>query len=175
MWQDPPDHPGSGVNADRGSSGHRSESPGQPSEEPEHQSDRGGDQGDPHYPGQENALDKRENGQEEALAGVTGGFENRDGVSREDTKPENHIRDTDDHEGGSSTTSKASTHAEWKARPARENLDILGWARARTFGPRELADLNAPSAEDVLDLEEDPVARWISDLLRGEPRLGGDG
>ena len=65
--------------------------------------------------------------------------------------------------------SKASTHDEWRARSARENLDIPGWARARTFGPRELADLNAPSAEDVLDLEEDPEARWISDVLWGSP------
>ena len=61
-----------------GSSGQRSEAPGQPAEEPEHQADRGGDQGDPHDPGQENALDKRENSQEEALTGVTGGFESRD-------------------------------------------------------------------------------------------------
>ena len=64
---------------------------------------------------------------------------------------------------------KPSTYAEWKARSAGENLDILGWSRARTFGPLEFADLNAPSAEDVLDLKEDPVARWISDLLWGSP------
>ena len=64
---------------------------------------------------------------------------------------------------------KPSTYAEWKARSAGENIDILGWSRARTFGPLELADLNAPSAEDVLDLKEDPVARWISDLLWGSP------
>jgi hypothetical protein len=49
--EDPPDRPGSGVNADRGSSGHRSEAPDQPAEEPEHQADRGGDQGDPHDSG----------------------------------------------------------------------------------------------------------------------------
>jgi hypothetical protein len=91
--EDPEDRPGSGVNGDRGSSGHRSEAPGQPAEEPERQGDRGGD---PRDPGQENALDKRENGQEEALTGVIGGFESRDKVSREDTEPENHIRDTDD-------------------------------------------------------------------------------
>ena len=167
--ENPPDRPGSGVNTDRGSSSHRSESPGQPAEEPEHQADRGSDQGDPHDPGQEKALDKRENSQEEALIGVAGGFESRDRVSREDTEPENHIRDTDDHKGGFRTVSKASTHDEWKARSAKENLDILGWACACTFGPRELADLNAPSAEDVLDLEEDPVARWISDVLWGSP------
>ena len=45
--------------------------------------------------------------------------------------------------------SKASTQDEWKARSAKENLDIFGWACARTFGPRELADPSAPSAEDV--------------------------
>jgi hypothetical protein len=100
---------------------------------------------------------------------VIGGFETRDRVFREDTEPENHIRDTDDQEGGFRTVSKASTHAEWKARSAGENLDVLGWSRARTFGPLELADLSAPSAEDVLDLEEDPVARWISDLLWRSP------
>jgi hypothetical protein len=72
--QEPEDRSGSGVNGDRGSSGHRSEAPGQPAEEPEHQPDRGGDRGDPHDPGQENALDKRENGQEEALTGVIGGL-----------------------------------------------------------------------------------------------------
>jgi hypothetical protein len=94
--EDPPDRPGSGVNGDRRIPGHRSEAPDQPAEEPEHQADRGGDQGDPPDPGQENALDKRENGQEEALTGVIGGFESRDKVSREDTEPENHIRDTDD-------------------------------------------------------------------------------
>jgi hypothetical protein len=58
--QNAEDRPGSGVNADRGSSGHRSEASGQRAEEPEHQPDRGGDRGDPHDPGQENALDKRE-------------------------------------------------------------------------------------------------------------------
>lgn len=99
--QNAEERPGSGINGDRGSSGHRSEAPGQPSEEPEHQADRGGDQGDPHDPGQEKALDKRENGQGEALTGVTGSFESRDGGSGEDTEPENHIRATDDHEGGS--------------------------------------------------------------------------
>jgi hypothetical protein len=99
--QDPADQPGSGVNGDRGSSGHRSEAPGQPAEEPEHQADRRGDRGDPHDPGQENALDKRESSQEAAPTGVIGGFENREGVSREDTEPENHIRDTGDHEGES--------------------------------------------------------------------------
>jgi hypothetical protein len=114
----------------------------------------------------------RENSQEDALTGVIGGFESRDGVSREDTEPENHIRDTDDNEGGSRAVSRASTHDEWKARSARENLDILGWARTRTFGPRELADLSAPSAEDVLDLKADPVARWISDLLWRSPGWG---
>jgi hypothetical protein len=70
--EEPADRPGSGINGDRGSSGHRSEAPGQPAEEPEHQADRGGDRGDPHDPDQENALDKRENGQEEGLTGVTG-------------------------------------------------------------------------------------------------------
>jgi hypothetical protein len=73
--EDPPDRPGSGLNGDRRTPGHRSEAPGQPSEEPEHQGDRGGDQGDPHDPGQENALDKRENSQEEGLTGVIGRFE----------------------------------------------------------------------------------------------------
>jgi hypothetical protein len=99
--ENPPDRLGSGINGDRGSSGHRSEAPGQPAEEPEHQADRRGDRGDPHHPGQENALDKRENSQEVALTGVIGGFENREGVSSEDTEPENHIRDTGDHEGES--------------------------------------------------------------------------
>jgi hypothetical protein len=178
--EDPPDRPGSGVNGDRGSSGHRSEAPGQSSEEPEHQPDRGGDQGDPHDPGQENTLDKREHGQEEALTGVIGGIESRDRVSREDTDPENHIRDTDDHKGGSRTVSKASTHAEWKTRSARENLDILGWARVRTFVPAESTE----SAESRPVPENDPVARmlgsrlWISDgwaetatrMLRYKPK-----
>ena len=135
--QDLKDRPGSGVNGDRGSSGHHSEAPGQPAEEPEHQADRGGNQGNPHDPGQENALDKRENSPEEALTGVIGGFETRDRVYREDTEPENHIRDTDDQEGGFRTMNKPSTYYEWKARSARENLDILGWSRARTFGPGE--------------------------------------
>jgi hypothetical protein len=178
--EDPPDRPGSGVNGDRGSSGHRSEAPGQSSEEPEHQPDRGDDQGDPHDPSQENTLDKREHGQEEALTGVIGGIESRDRVSREDTDPENHIRDTDDHKGGSRTVSKASTHAEWKTRSARENLDILGWARVRTFVPAESTE----SAESRPVPENDPVARmlgsrlWISDgwaetatrMLRYKPK-----
>jgi hypothetical protein len=178
--EDPPDRPGSGVNGDRGSSGHRSEAPGQSSEEPEHQPDRGGDQGDPHDPGQENTLDKREHGQEEALTGVIGGIESRDRVSREDTDPENHIRDTDDHKGGSRTVSKASTHAEWKARSAKENFDMLGWARTRTFVPAESTE----SAESRPVPENDPVARmlgsrlWISDgwaetatrMLRYKPK-----
>jgi hypothetical protein len=72
---------------------------------------RGGALRDPRDRSQENALDKRENGQKEALTGVTGGFESRDGVSGEDAEPENHIRETDDHEGGSRAVSKASTHA----------------------------------------------------------------
>jgi hypothetical protein len=167
--ENPPDRPGSGVNGDRGSSGHRSEAPGQPSEEPEHQPDRGGDRGDPHDPDQENALDKRENGQEEGLTWVTGGFESRDGVSREDTEPENHIRDTDDHEGESRAVSKASsTYAEWKARSTKENLNILGWARTRTFVPRVPAE-STGSAESHPLPEDDPVASmlgsrlWISD------------
>jgi hypothetical protein len=167
--ENPPDRPGSGVNGDRGSSGHRSEAPGQPSEEPEHQPDRGGDRGDPHDPDQENALDKRENGQEEGLTWVTGGFESRDGVSREDTEPENHIRDTDDHEGESRAVSKASsTYAEWKARSTKENLNILGWARTRTFVPRVPAE-STESAESHPLPEDDPVASmvgsrlWISD------------
>jgi hypothetical protein len=159
--ENPPDRPGSGVNTDRGSSGHHSEAPGQPAEEPEHQADRGGDQGDPHDPGQENALDKRENGQEEALTGLTGGFESRDEVSREDTEPESHIRDTDDHERGSRTVSKASTYAKWKARSARENLDIFGWARTRTFVPAESTE----SAESCPVPENDPVARMLGSRL----------
>jgi hypothetical protein len=186
-----PDHPGhppqnaedrlgSGANGDRGASGQRSEAPGQPTEEPEHHPDRVGDQGDPHDPSQEKALDKRGNGQEEALIGVTGGFESRDEVSREDTEPENHIRDTDDHKGESRAVSKASTYAEWKARSARENLDILGWARARTFVPAESVD----SARSRPVSEDDPVVRmlgsrlWISDgwaetatrMLRDKPK-----
>jgi hypothetical protein len=181
--ENPPDRPGSGVNGDRGPSGHRSEAPGQPSEEPEHQADRGGDPGDPHDPGQEKALDKRENSQDVALTGVIGGFESSNEVSREETAPEAHIRDTDDHEGESRAVSKASTHAEWKARPARENLDILGWARARTFVPRGPAD-SIESAESRPVPEDDPVARmlgsrlWISDgwaetakrMLRYKPK-----
>ena len=61
--------------------------------------------------------------------------------------------------------SKASTYAEWKARSARENLDVLGWARARTFMPAESTE----SAEGRPDPEDDPVASmlgsrlWISD------------
>jgi hypothetical protein len=164
----PPDRPGSGINGDRGSSGHRSEAPGQPSEEPEHQPDRGGDRGDPNDPGQENALDKRENSQEEALTGVIGGFESRDRVPREDTEPENHIRETHDHEGGSRAVSKASTHAEWKARSAKENLGILGWARTRTFVPSEVAE-SKESARDYPVPEEDPVAHMLGGWLwRGE-------
>ena len=159
--EEPADRPGSGVNGDRGSSGHCSEAPGQPAEEPEHQPDRRGDGGDPHDPGQENALDKRENGQEEALTGVIGGFESRDGVSREDTEPENHIRDTDDQEGESRAVSKASTHAEWKARSAKENLDILGWARTRTFVPAESTE----SAQSRPGPEDDPVARMLGSRL----------
>jgi hypothetical protein len=166
--ENPPDRPGSGVNGDRRTPGHRSEAPGQSAEEPEHQADQGGDQGDPHDRGQENALDKRENGQEEALTGVIGGFETRDGVSREDTEPEDHIRDTDDHEGGSRTVSKVSTYAEWKARSAKENLDILGWARTRTFVPSEVAE-STESAESRPVPEDDPVARMLGGwLLRGE-------
>jgi hypothetical protein len=180
--QDPADHPGGGANGDRDSSGHAPEAPGQPAEEPEHQSDRGDDPGDPRDPDQENALDKRENGQEEAPTGVTGGFESRDGGSREDNEPENHIRDTD-HKGESSTTSKAPTHAEWKAQSAKENLDLLGWARARTFGSRGPAD-PVDSAESRQVPEDDPVASmlgrrlWISDgwaetatrMLRYKPK-----
>jgi hypothetical protein len=159
--EDPPDRPGSGINGDRGSSGHRSEALGQPAEEPEHQADRGGDQGDPHDPGQENALDKRENGQEEALTGVIGGFESRDRVSHEDTEPDTHISDADDHKGESRMVSKASTYAEWKARPARENLDILGWARARTFTPAESTE----SEQSRPVPEDDPVARMLGSRL----------
>jgi hypothetical protein len=98
--QNAEDRPDSGVNGDRGGSDHPMEAPGQPAEEPEYQGDRGGDPDDPRDPGQENALDKRENGQEEALTGVTGGIESRDAVSGEDTEPESHVRDTD-HEGES--------------------------------------------------------------------------
>jgi hypothetical protein len=159
--ENPPDRPGSGVNTDRGSSGHRSEAPGQPAEEPEHQADRGGDPGDPHDPGQEEALDKRENSQEVALTGVIGGFASRDEVSREDAGPESHIRDTDDQEGGSRTVSKASTYAEWKARSARKNLDILGWSRTRTFGPAESTE----SAESCPVPEDDPVASMLGSRL----------
>ena len=99
---------------------------------------RGGDRGDPRDRCQENALGKQENGQEESPTRVTGGLESRDGVSRGDTEPENHIKDTDDREGESSTTSKVSTHAEWEARSAKENLDMLGWAR--TFASSEVAE-----------------------------------
>lgn len=166
--QDPADQPGSGVNGDRGSSGHRSEAPGQSAEEPEHQADRGGDRGDPHDPGQENALDKRENSQEEALTGVIGGFENREGVSREEAEPENHIRDTD-HKGESSTASKASTHDEWKARSAKENLDMLGWSRVRTFTPRRHLESTESAPEGHPVFFEDPVARVLASWLwRGE-------
>jgi hypothetical protein len=111
---------------------------------------------------------------------VIGGFASRDRVSCDDTEPENHIRDTDDHEGGSRAVSKASTHAEWKARPARENLDILDWARTRTFVPAESTE----SAESRPVPEDDPVASmlgsrlWISDgwaetatrMLRYKPK-----
>jgi hypothetical protein len=159
--QNAEERPGSGVNGDRGSSGHRSEAPGQPAEEPEHQADWGGDGGDPHDPGQENALDRRKNGQEEPLTGVTGGFESRDEVSREDTEPENLIRDTDDQEGGFRTMNKSSTYDEWKARSARENLDILGWSRARTFGPAESTE----SAESRPAPEDDSVARMLGSRL----------
>ncbi|HSK82816.1 MAG TPA: hypothetical protein VK902_05335 [Rubrobacter sp.] len=162
--ENPPDRPGSGVNGDRRTSGHRSEAPGQPAEDPEHQADRGDDRGDPHDPGQENALDKRENSQEEALTGVIGGFENREGVSREDAEPENHIRDTDNHERGSRTMRDTSTHAEWKARSTRENLDILGWARTRTFVPSEVAE-STESAESRPVPEDDPVARMLASWL----------
>jgi hypothetical protein len=158
--EDPPDLPDSGVNADRGSSGQRPEAPGQPSEEQEHQPDRGGDPGDPHDPGQENALDKRENSQEEALTGMIGGFEGRDGVSREDAEPENHVRDTD-HKGEFSTTSKASSHDEWKARSAKENLDMFGWARTRAFVPAESTE----SAESRPAPEDDPVASMLASWL----------
>jgi hypothetical protein len=99
---------------------------------------------------------------------VIGGFESRDRVSREDTEPENHIRDTDDHKGESRMVSKASTHAEWKARSAKENLDILGWARARTFVPSEVAE-STESVRDYPVLEEDPVAHMLGGWLwRGE-------
>jgi hypothetical protein len=111
---------------------------------------------------------------------VIGGFASRDRVSCEDTEPENHIRVTDDHEGESRAASKASTYAEWKARSARENLDILGWARTRTFVPAESTE----SAESCPVPEEDPVASilgsrlWISDgwaetatrMLRHKPK-----
>src|SRR5918992_1389389 len=113
-------------------------------------------------PGQENALDKRENGQEEALTGVIGGFESRDRVSHEDTEPDTQISDADDHKGESRMVSKASTYAEWKARPARENLDILGWARARTFTPAESTE----SEQSRPVPEDDPVAR----MLRYKPK-----
>jgi hypothetical protein len=134
--EDPPDRPGSGANGDRGSSGHHSEAPGQPAEEPEHQADRGGVQGDPHDPGQESALDKRENSQEETLTGVIGGFESSDEVFREDTEPENHIRDADDHERGSRAASKASTHDEWEGptgegEPRHPGLGSHPYLRAR--------------------------------------------
>jgi hypothetical protein len=167
--QNAEDRPDSGVNGDRSGSDHPMEAPGQPAEEPEHQADRGGDQGDPHDPGQENALDRRENSQEEGLTGVIGSFESRDRVSREKTEPENHIRDTDDHKGESRAVSKASTHAEWKARSAKENLDILGWARTRTFVPRGPAKATESAPEGHPVPEDDPVASmlgsrlWISD------------
>jgi hypothetical protein len=96
---------------------------------------------------------------------VIGGFESRDRVSREDTEPENHIRDTDDHKGGSRTVSKASTHAEWKARSAKENLDILGWARTRTFVPSEVAESTKLAAEEHPVLDDDPVARMLASWL----------
>jgi hypothetical protein len=99
---------------------------------------------------------------------VIGGFESRDRVSRENTEPENHIKDTDDHKGGSRTVSKASTHAEWKARSAKENLDILGWARTRTFVPSEVAE-STESARDYPVPEEAPVAHMLGGWLwRGE-------
>jgi hypothetical protein len=162
--EDPADRPVGGANGDRGASGHRPEAPGQPAEKPEHRGDRGGDLGDPRGPGQENALDKQENGHEGTPTGVTGGFESKDGVSREDSEPENHIRDTDDREGGSRTVSKASTYAEWKTRSAKENLDMLGWARARTFMPAESTE-SVDSAGDYLVAEEDPVASTLGSLL----------
>ena len=100
---------------------------------------------------------------------MIGGFECRDGVSHKDTEPENHIRDTDDHEGESRAVSKASsTYAEWKARSTKENLNILGWARTRTFVPRVPAE-STGSAESHPLPEDDPVASmlgsrlWISD------------
>jgi len=120
--------------------------------------------GDPRDRGQENALDKRENGQEEALTGVIGGFESRDGVSCEDTEPENHIRDTDDHVGRSPTMRDTSTHADWKARSARENLDILGWSRTRTFVPSEVAESTEPAGDYPVP-DDDPVARMLASWL----------
>jgi hypothetical protein len=103
------------------------------------------------------------------VTGVAGGFESTDEVSREDNEPGSGLEAHDDHKGESRTMKTTSTHDEWKAQSAKENLDILGWARARTFGPRELADPSTLTAEDVLDLEEDPVARWISDVLWRSP------
>ena len=57
--------------------------------------------------------------------------------------------------------SKASTHAEWKARSAKENLDILGWARARTFAPAESTE----SAQSRPAPEDDSVARMLASWL----------
>jgi hypothetical protein len=59
---------------------------------------------------------------------------------------------------------KPSTHDEWKARSARENLDVLGWSRARTFVPQGQVPF-AKSAEDHSVLEDEPVARMLASWL----------
>jgi hypothetical protein len=59
----------------------------------------------------------------------------------------------------------ASTHDEWKDRSARENLNILGWARARTFAPRGAAESTESSAEGHPVPEDDPVARVLANWL----------
>ena len=59
---------------------------------------------------------------------------------------------------------KPSTHDEWKARSAKENLDILGWSRARTFVPQGPIP-SAKSAVDHSGIEDEPVARMLADWL----------
>jgi hypothetical protein len=58
-----------------------------------------------------------------------------------------------------------STHAEWKARSAKENLDMLGWARTRTFVPRRHVESTKLAAEEHLVLDDDPVAHMLGGWL----------
>ncbi len=107
----------------------------------------------------------REGFPEEAVIGPTGGSGSSDGVPREDGVTTNPVKSTHDHEKGSRMARKTSVHDEWASRPARDNLSILGWSRARAFVSPEPAGAAGPPAEENQDPEGDPLARMLGNWL----------